>query len=259
MRNKLLISLCAAAIVSLSYGETNKVSVTNFTSNVQTLKQWSRQYVLLSEDGELVDPSGVLVSHARGKNTEISALSLTNITASAFRGLQDGLQKLWSVTNKIPERGITVALTMNPGVDRTNIWFHVAAQSSDGTNDVAWYYSSYALKAEPRIQRRYYGETETAFVDGTFIDWRNDNIETNGFPGCKRVLFKRPEFARDVTLVPNPHVRLGSPRLGFDFGNALVTVNGRETFTGYVTNGTKRIYFDNGVHKGEEDIEQETP
>ena len=62
-----------------------------------------------------------------------------------------------------------------------------------------------------------------------------------------------------MTLVPNPHVRLGSPRLGFDFGNALVTVNGRETFTGYVTNGTKRIYFDNGVHKGEEDIEQEEP
>ena len=155
--------------------------------------------------------------------------------------------------------GIILGLTMNPGVGRTNIWFHAAAQSSDGTNDVAWYYSSYALSAMPHIQRRYYGETQTTFVEGEWIDWKNDSITTNGYPNCKRVKFVRPEFARGVTLVPNPHAKIGSPNGGFDFGNAVVTVNGRLTFTGYVTNGTKRIYFDNGVNKGEEDIEEDTP
>nr|DAI55442.1 MAG TPA: hypothetical protein [Caudoviricetes sp.] len=261
--NAIRILLVAAEFSTLLCGAEGvraaDITVTNINSNVQTLKQWRRQYVLLSDFGELVDPSGTLISHARGKNMEITAESLTNITAAAYSGMTNGLQRLWSVTNQIPEHGIILGLTMNPGVGRTNIWFHAAAQSSDGTNDVAWYYSSYALSAMPHIQRRYYGETQTTFVEGEWIDWKNDSITTNGYPNCKRVKFVRPEFARGVTLVPNPHAKIGSPNGGFDFGNAVVTVNGRLTFTGYVTNGTKRIYFDNGVNKGEEDIEEDVP
>lgn len=256
-------ALCAASLFAYG-GETNEtavaseeVAVTNIVSNVQTLKQWRRQYVLQDQYGELIEPSGTLLSHARGANMETTAASLTNITAAAFAGLTNGLERLWSVTNKIPDRGVTLALTMNPGVDRTNLWFYAAAQTSDGTNDVAWYYSSYKLNTMPKIQRRYYGETETFYVEGEFIDWKNDNIETNGFSGCKRVRFTRPEFARGVTLVPNPHVKIGSPTHGFDFGGCVVTVNGRPTLTGYITNGVKRLYFDNGIFKGEEDITEE--
>ena len=74
--------------------------------------------------------------------------------------------------------------------------------------------------------------------------------------GCNEIRFVRPSWAIDYPVRPNRHCTIGHPVSGLDFAGAMVFVDGRPTLTGYVTNGTERIYFDNGVYQQKEDIEE---
>ena len=91
-----------------------------------------------------------------------------------------------------------------------------------------------------------YTTNGTAVVDAQGVTWN----------GCNDIRFARPAWAVGYPVRQNRHCTIGHPVSGLDFAGAMVFVDGRPTLTGYVTNGLQRVYFDNGVLKAMEDIEE---
>ena len=236
---------------------------TNIVSNVQRVKRWERQYVMYNpETGELIDPSGQLVKPADEVARQNRAADVQQVTDAAHAGMTNALARIYAMTNQVPERGITLRFSMKPSQDRANFYAYIPKQTTDGTTDTVWYYFSNALKLPPKIQRRYRNGESTVFVEGVWKDYDSEGGETItdaqgiAWHGCQRCQFTRPAWAVGYPARPNRHPTIGHPTSGLDFAGAVVYVDGYQTLTGYVTNGTERLYFDNGAYKGTEKLEQ---
>ena len=233
---------------------------TNIVSNVATVRQWKRQYVFVDEAGALHDKSGKLVAYADEIGRQNRASDVQQVVEAAHGGMTNSMQRVYGLTNSIPERSITLRFSMKPSVSRENFFAYIVEETSDGTNDVARYYFSHVLDIPPKIQRRYRNGESTVYVEG---EWQN--YTTNGvavtdaqgvtWNGCNNIRFARPTWALGYPARPNRHCTIGHPVSGLDFAGAMVFVDGRPTLTGYVTNNTERAYFDNGIYKGTEEIE----
>ena len=253
-----MLALAAFAEDAPLLGASNEK--TNIVSNVATVKQWSRQYVFVDMEGKLHDKSGKLVAYADEIGRQNRAQDVQQVIEGAHAGMTNALQRVYAMTNNIPDRSIALRFTMKPSVSRANFFAYIVEETSDGTNDVARYYFSHVLDIPPKIQRRYRNGENTVFVDG---EWQN--YTTNGvavtdaqdvtWNGCNNIRFARPAWAVGYPVRPNKHCTIGHPVSGLDFAGATVFVDGRQTLTGYVTNGTVRAYFDNGIYKGTEEIE----
>ena len=253
-----MLALAAFAEDAPLLGASNEK--TNIVSNVATVKQWSRQYVFVDMAGNLHDKSGKLVAYADEIGRQNRAQDVQQVIEGAHAGMTNALQRVYAMTNNIPDRSIALRFTMKPSVSRANFFAYIVEETSDGTNDVARYYFSHVLDIPPKIQRRYRNGENTVFVDG---EWQN--YTTNGvavtdaqdvtWNGCNNIRFARPAWAVGYPVRPNKHCTIGHPVSGLDFAGATVFVDGRQTLTGYVTNGTVRAYFDNGIYKGTEEIE----
>ena len=253
-----MLALAAFAEDAPLLGASNEK--TNIVSNVATVKQWSRQYVFVDMVGNLHDKCGLLVAYADEIGRQNRAQDVQQVIEGAHAGMTNALQRVYAMTNNIPNRSIALRFTMKPSVSRANFFAYIVEETSDGTNDVARYYFSHVLDIPPKIQRRYRNGENTVFVDG---EWQN--YTTNGvavtdaqgvtWNGCNNIRFARPAWAVGYPVRPNKHCTIGHPVSGLDFAGATVFVDGRQTLTGYVTNGTVRAYFDNGIYKGTEEIE----
>lgn len=234
---------------------------TNIVSNVATVRQWSRQYVSANGAGALHDPSGKLVAYADEIGRQNRASNVQQVVVAAHGGMTNALRRVYDLTNSIPERSIALRFSMKPSVSRANFFAYVADETSDGTNDVARYYFSHVLDVPPKIQRRYRNGSSTVFVEGEWLNYSTNGVtvvDAQGvsWDGCNSIRFVRPAWAQGYPVRPNRHCVIGHPVSGLDFAGAMVFVNWRPTLTGYVTNGTERVYFDNGVYKGTEVIEE---
>lgn len=240
MRRLLLVLLLAAA-PAFADDEPGRSVVTNLDSNVVRTRQWRRHYIMKTGAGDLVDPTGALASYAKVATMDAVVSEITNVTTAAFNGMQSALGELYALTNSLPEVGCSLKLALLPDADRTNFWAYVAARSTDGTNDTAWVWFSQELATPPKLTRRYWGETETGWAEGEFPDGLGSPVTTNGFTGCHRVVYARPAFAKGVLLVPDDYVGIGAPGRGLSFASAIVTVDGRPTLTGLVTNSVSAV------------------
>jgi hypothetical protein len=235
---------------------------TNIVSNIQRIKRWERQYVQFNPaTGELIDPSGQLVKLADEIGRQNRANDLQQVTDAAHAGMTNALGRIYAMTNQVPERGISLRFSLKPSQERANFFAYIPKQTTDGTTDSVWYYFSHELKQPPKIQRRYRNGESTVFVEGVWKNYSTDGTTITdaqgiAWHGCNLCEFARPAFAVGYPSRPNRHPVLGHPTSGLDFAGATVYVDGVQTLTGYVTNGTERIYFDNGVYKGTEVIEQ---
>ena len=233
---------------------------TNIVSNVATVKQWSRQYVFVDGAGKLHDKSGKLVAYADEIGRQNRARDVQQVVEGAHAGMTNSMQRVYNLTNSIPERSITLRFSMKPSVERANFFAYVVEEESDGTNDVARYYFSHVLDIPPKIQRRYRSDRNTVYVEGEWLNYTTNGVAVTDaqgvtWNGCNDIRFARPTWAIGYPLRPNRHCTIGHPVSGLDFAGAMVFVDGRPTLTGYVTNGTVRAYFDNGIYKGTEEIE----
>lgn len=234
---------------------------TNIVSNVATVRQWSRQYVFVDGAGELHDPSGRLVAYADEVGRQNRAEDVRLVIQGAHDGMTNALQRVYDLTNRVPERGVALRFSMKPSAERRNFFAYIVDEETDGTNDVARYYFSHVLDVSPKIQRRYRSADSSVFVEGEWLDYSTNGVsvmDAQGivWNGCNAIRFTRPQWAVGYPVRPNRHCTIGHPVSGLDFAGAMVFVDGRPTLTGYVTNGLQRIYFDNGVYKGTEVIEE---
>lgn len=234
---------------------------TNIVSNVATVRQWSRQYVFVDGDGVLHDKSGKLVAWADEVGRQNRASNVQQVVQAAHDGMTNSLRRVYDLTNSVPERGLALRFSMKPSTGRQNFFAYIVDETSDGTNDVARYYFSHVLDVPPKIQRRYRGGESSVFVEGEWLNYTTNGtavVDAQGvtWNGCNQIRFVRPAWAQGYPVRPNRHCTIGHPVSGLDFAGAMVFVDGRPTLTGYVTNGTERAYFDNGVFKGTEEIEE---
>ena len=234
---------------------------TNIVSNVATVRQWSRQYVFVDGAGALHDRSGKLVAWADEVGRQNRASDVQQVVQAAYDGMTNSLQRVYDLTNRVPERSVALRFSMKPSVSRANFFAYVVDETSDGTNDVARYYFSHALDIPPKIQRRYRNGESTVFVEGEWLNYSTNGVAVTDaqgvtWNGCNSIRFTRPAWANGFPVRPNRHCAIGHPVSGLDFAGAMVFVDGRPALTGYVTNGTERAYFDNGVYKGTEEIEE---
>lgn len=202
----------------------------------------SRQALLDGGNGRVIDRSGTVVSHAEAAAQMALATNLQRIATATANGVTNALESLWSVTNQIPSHAEHIALYLPRQRTPLNLTCEVISEGSDGVTD--WQIVKYSqfLTIAPNRHVEYTYLNVTATVECVWDKWEKDSY-------THRCTFTRPTALRGKLINSRWHETIGGSK-GFDFGSALVTVDGKPTFTGAWTNSiTGEIHnFRNGIN-----------
>lgn len=234
------LAILFAAIAPIAEDEK---SVTNLviTSDEVIELGLTRQALLDGGNGKVIDRSGTVISHAELVALNVLATNINQITTSAHNAMVEAVGELKAVTDQVPSHAEHIALYLPPTSSPNNLMGEVIAEGTDGITD--WQivrYTQYLLIAPNRhVEYSYLGSTAT--VECVWDNWDKDSLE-------HRCTFKRPTLYQGKLIRSYVHDRFGGAK-GFDFGSALVSVDGKPTYTGAWTNSiTGEIHnFRNGV------------
>jgi hypothetical protein len=170
------------------------------------------------------------------------ATNLQQIATATANGVTNALQSLWDVTNQIPSHAEHIALYLPRQALPLNLTGEVISEGTDGVTDWQIVEYSQLLTIAPNRHVEYTYLNVTATVECVWDEWDKDSY-------THRCTFTRPTALRGKLINSRWHETIGGPK-GFDFGSALVTVDGEPTFTGTWTNSvTGEIYnFRNGIN-----------
>ena len=246
MKNR-IFAICALCVLcggSLKADEPETLSATNLliTSNTTNELGWTRQALMDGGNGRVIDRSGTVVSFADAVAQKTLATNIQYISISTARGVTNALSSLWAVTNLLPSHAEHIALYLPRDTLALNLTGEVIEEGTDGVTD--WQivkYSQYLTIAPNRHIEYCYFNT-TASVECVWDTWDPTALE-------HRCTFTRPAAFRGALINSRRHETIGGAK-GFDFGSALVTVDGKPTFTGVVTNfwTGEVLNFRNGVY-----------
>ena len=263
----LILSVVTAAAdtgsgVSTPTPEAAAVTNVHIVSDVVESKAWTRQAVMVTPSNRVMDPSGKLVEAADLAVLSNEAERVSAVSDAAVEGMRSAFSALYSVTGNIPDVAYHVAVTLPPSDVPASLQGYVVKEATDGLVDTQWVWYSQSLAAPPVRRVGYTTPSGTFSQPVTWIDWKNDGetVTANGrtWNGCHKCEVVRPVMARDLPALTRKNEIFGGSG-GFDFGAALVTVSGKATYTGVVTNDVtgEVLKFDNGVlKKGEEENAQ---
>ena len=258
----LLAALVALLIAALAArGDANAAPeaasvVTNVSlvSDVATSKAWTRQAVLATPSNTIKDLSGVFVGAAEAAAHSNEAERIAAVSSAAIEGMRTAFGALYAVTGGVPRKAYHVAISMPPEEGGQSLRGYVVKEETDGVTDTQWVWYSHALPVAPVRNVEYVTPSGTFTAAAKWDAWTEagTSIEVDGrtWSGCHRCTITRPQSARNIPALTRQNERFGGVG-GFDFGAALVTVGGRPTFTGAVTNDItgEVLVFDNGVLK----------
>lgn len=216
------------------------------TSNVQTVKAWTRTHVMGLPGGTLLDPTGSIADALRLETAKASIEQSSNLVAAANAGMSNALARLYAVTNKVSEftGRIYLAADMDDDPGYSNVWSAVVSESVE-TNGTLHYYCAYSrsLASPPRTRWAF----ETAA--GTFL-WANGVVATNNVTtnvlglACYDIAVVKPAGVGNVVLRTNKFMKFGAVGYPLDIPDAgICVISGGVTntaFTGSVayTNGS---------------------
>lgn len=232
--------ICAAfaAVVAAQDTEVETAAVTNLVIVSETTNAlgWTRQALFDGGNGRVVDRSGTVVSYADAVAQMTTATNLQRIAAATMQGVTNALETLWAVTNQIPEHTDHIALYLPYATLPANLAGEVVSEGSDGTTDWQTVRYSQYLSIAPNRHVKYTYLNVTATVECVWDAWNPSSL-------VHRCTMTRPTMLRGRLIRSYAHDRMGGPK-GFDFGSALVTVDGEPTFTGAWTNRlTGAVHF----------------
>ena len=238
-----MITFLAIIIATVAPIAEDEKSVTNLviTSDEVVELGLSRQALLDGGNGKVIDRSGTVVSHAEVVALNVLATNIHHVSDAIHRGVAEGMQELWDVTNQIPAHATHIALYLPRQRTPLNLTGEVISEGTDGVTDWQIVEYSQLLTIPPNRHVEYTYLNVTATVECVWDKWENDSY-------THRCTFIRPTALRGKLINSRWHETIGGTK-GFDFGSALVTVDGEPTFTGSWTNSvTGEIYnFRNGV------------
>lgn len=244
--------------VSTPAPEAAAVTNVHIVSDVVESKAWTRQAVMVTPSNRVMDLSGKLVEAADVAVLSNEAERVSAVSDAAVEGMRSAFAALYAVTGNIPDVAYHVAVTLPPAEAPASLMGYVVKEETDGVTDVQWVWYSHTLAAPPVRRIEYTTSAGTISQPVTWIGWKNEGetVTANGrtWKGCHKCECVRPASARNVPALSRKNEIFGGVG-GFDFGSALVTVSGKATFTGIITNDVtgEVLRFDNGVlKKGEE-------
>ena len=237
-----MITLLAIIFATVAPIADEEKSVTNLVivSNEKVVRGLTRQALLDGGNGKVIDASGTVASYAEVVALNVTATNIHQVSDAIHKGVTIGMQDLWDVTNQIPEHATHIALCLPSPAAPQNLMGEVISEGSDGVVDwqIVRYSQKLIIAPNRHIEYRYLASTAT--VECVWDEWDKDALE-------HRCTFVRPVAMRGKLIRSYDHDIIGGAK-GFDFGSALVTVDGKPTFTGVWTNSvTGAIYeFKNG-------------
>jgi hypothetical protein len=239
-----MITLLAIILATVAPIAEDEKSVTNLviTSDEVIVLGLTRQALLDGGNGKVIDRSGTVVSHADVVALNVLAKNIHHVSDAIHKGVTEGMQELWDVTNQIPEHAEHIALYLPRQRIPLNLTGEVISEGSDGVTDWQIVEYSQLLTIAPNRHVEYTYLNVTATVECVWDEWDKDSY-------THRCTFTRPTALRGKLINSRWHETIGGPK-GFDFGSALVTVDGEPTYTGVWTNAlTGKIYnFRNGIN-----------
>ena len=235
-----LLAIIFATAAPIADGEKAATNLVITSDEVMELGL-SRQALLDGGNGKVIDRSGTVVSHADAAAQMALATNLQEIARATAGGVTNALQSLWDVTNQIPSHAEHVALYVPRQALPLNLTGEVISEGSDGVTDWQMVKYSQLLTIAPNRHIEYSYFDVTASVECVWDKWEKDSY-------THRCTFTRPMALRGKLINSRWHETIGGAK-GFDFGSALVTVDGDPTFTGAWTNSiTGEIHnFHNGA------------
>lgn len=189
---------------------------------------WTRQAILGNKNG-IVDRSGQVVAYADVAVQRSLATNIQHISNIVLSAVTNSLNALWDVTNQVPNNAHHISLYLPPKGVQNNLTGEVVAEGTDGVTD--WQvvkYSQYLAIAPNRHITYKYLDTVAIVKCEWDKPWSKTNLE-------HRCTFSRPTLLQNKLIRSYTHDRIGGDQ-GFDFGSAVVTVDGVPTFTGTWTN-----------------------
>lgn len=206
-------------------------SATNFVflSEESNISLGYTKQLIIGNEKRVYDASGKVVAYAEAEAQKQSALSLQRISDATTAGITNALSSLWGVTNQVPTHAEHIVLSISRTSTPANLAGEVIEEGTDGTTD--WQivkYSQYLALAPKRHITYHYLATTSKVSVVWDTPWDKTSL-------THRCTFTRPAIAKNYIVRTYPHDVMGGDN-GFDFGSALVMVDGKPTFTGIWTN-----------------------
>lgn len=213
---------------------------------------WTRQPVMVSEDGELIDDSKTIISAAETAAVDAASEEVTSIAeaATAAAGAVGG--QLTEAAGDMAQYCKSFALAFAPETDRDNLTGYVVKETTAGGVDTQWVWYNRQLPLAPVRWVEYQGDYITNAVKVAWTSWSaaGETVTIGGrtWTGCHKCTIIRPAWARDVPCVTLPNEIFGSEN-GFELGDANLTLDSEVPYTGEVRREDIGIveYWNNGI------------
>lgn len=207
------------------------------TSNVETVKAWTRTHVMGVPGGTLLDPTGTIADAQRLAAIQASADAAGNLVSASSAGLSNALARLYAVTNRISSFSgrIYIAADMDSDPAYSNVWSAVIHESLDPDGTLHYYkYYSRELASPPRTRWGFAVSPDlTLWADGTAP---TNNVTTNvlGY-ACYDIRVTRPAGVGNVVLRTERYGKFGSPGVPLDLkqGSVIRIIHGAVTNTAF--------------------------
>lgn len=209
------------------------------TSNVETVKAWTRTHVMGLPGGGLYDPTGTLADAQRLSAVQAVNGQASNIVAAADAGLADALARLYDAaarTNDFTGRLYVAAdMDSDPGYD--NVEGYVIRETVETNGVTAHYYVHYTRELDRAP------ETVWAFDLGNgAVGWAAGSAATNNATtnilgyACYDFAVERPAAARLVVLRTHRFLKFGAPEIPLRVASVRIVAGGvtNTPFTGSV-------------------------
>lgn len=228
------------------FGEAEETAVTNLLIASDTIESrgWTRQHVMAGADNKPVNDQGKLAAYADMIALSNAADAITAQAVVISNAMFDAIDGLLDVTNRIPAKATHIALYLPRLNASANLAGEVISESSDGITDTQIVrYNQRLLLAPNRSVEYIYNDVTTRVSVAWAEPWDTNALE-------HVCTIRRPSHVRNVRALTYRHERFGGAT-GFDFGSALVLVNGMPAFTGIITNAATgaEMEFRNGIYK----------
>ena len=217
-------------------------------------RAWSRQPVMIDENGEISNDNGAVGEKASTDAIDELADNATEIANAAADAITNAMTIVYDKTNAMARACVGIAVAIAPETDRTNICAFVVKTESDGTNDTQWVYYNKTILLKPIRHILYTDATHQDSVKVAWQNWTTNGVSLtyngktwNGVHVCTAT---RPTWAHGQSALDLPNDAWGGAN-GIDWGDCDIRVGGVSAYTGYITNGVTGavIYFDNGFLK----------
>lgn len=261
MRRFGLFALAAlAALATLADGPlgadrsgTNRVVV----SKTITSKAWKRDVVTVDQLGQIHNDSGRIAQTAETSAINEVAENAAGISDAATASMNSAMDFLLTKTNDMAQAGLGIAIAFPPETSDPNVRGFVVLTEYDSATgeDIQWVHYNRELSLSPNRTVVYetYGESVRVKCIWDKWDAAGTNLTVSGrvWQGCHKCRVPRPAFARGKSCLDIPNETWGSEN-GMEWGDMTLTdANGRNYYTGFVTNSVTHevAYFDNGFLK----------